>query len=339
MQKISFVYAYHLPQIKSIKVGFGDNPKQRMLAYTAKYNISPAHQTLKTWDMPSPGVAANVESSCHAALLKYGFKRSSLSDGENEASEIFYLGEFSYDDALSIVVDAIDDYITYLRKSLEGKNFGQSFRQERKGDEVMRERERRKEKSVRELKEEISAGYREYYTNYLMIEKQYSEHNRQFNHRQAGIFDRMLGRDKTEAEQFLEWSGFEKSINFVPLILKSSRPAREFFHYIHEKNSYSLIEEAQKRVGIDLWCPNGFQLPVPYKGLFRISNQRVTVSQYDPSLDYGGPIDMAVGEVLYCFRAPINRFRAMRDNKVLSDLIEWARAHPPIESTLPDLTL
>jgi hypothetical protein len=340
LQKPNFIYSYYLPDINSIKVGHGDDPRQRMISYTKKYSVNPDYDSLKTWEMPSSGIASNIENSCHHVLIKSGFVRSKIFDDDNEANEIFELGDFSYADAVSLVVEEIDANINYLKKSLEGKSFGEQHRQVKKSEEIKKKKEEKREEKIQSLMIEIKEGYEVYYSQYISVQKQSNKHLSTFKYQEVGLLERLTKGQKTQTEQFLEWSGLEKHISFVPKILKSSRIAREFFHHIHENNDVNLVHEAESRIGINLWNHDPgnqviWELPVPSKGVVKMYNPPRFESYKKTLKEYGGKIDMAVYEVYLCMGGGTN-WHLLRENKTLSSLVEWARLNPPIESTLPD---
>jgi len=343
MRKPYFIYSYSLPDLTAIKVGYGENPYQRMISYTQKYNITPNTSSLQKWEMPSSGIASNIEKSCHEALIKSGFNRVQLFNDDSEANEVFDLHDFSYEDAVSLIVEDIDENINFIRKSLEGKNFGEKYKKTKKSDELKEKKKERDENIVKQIMSEISEGYDKHYKQYIQAMSAYIKHIETCDYKELGFIERFTKKQKNQCEQDLEWVGFEKSIDLVGPVLKTSRLARTFFHHIHSKYDYDLIDAAQERLNIDLYnidLPTGkrspryseftYSLPIPYKGIVAIAaNDKNDVERY------GGKIDMAVYEVFGCIEMDGGcRYKLIKENIKLQSLVKWARENPPPEMDL-----
>ena len=330
MRKPNFIYAYLLPDISAVKVGHGLDPEQRMSSYTRKYGVSPREDSLKVWEMPSSGIASNIESACHDTLLASGFLRANLFDDDNEAKEIFLLGDFSYEDVLSLIIEEIDHNLEFLRRALEGKRYGEEHKRQKKRDEIKKIKEKEREEKVKNLTNEIRKGFTEHYTRYIEFERQRAEHDKKFECVTVGKIREIFLSEKQKSPevQFMEWSGFEKSISFLPNILKSSRPAREFYHHLFQVYEYDLIQEATDHSGIDIHRPGGYELPIPYKeGFANMKDFAIGSYGYDIP-------DLATYEVYLCFGGGIEIIPLLTKNPILVQLVAWARANPPIEATL-----
>jgi len=119
--KQSHVYAYYVVSHHLIKVGYGDNPRSRMASYTASYSIKADAHSLRTWDFPAAGIASVIEGAIHEALINSNFERHVLSGGDQEAQELFALGEHTYQDALVIVIEAIEGAARAITEGLKSK--------------------------------------------------------------------------------------------------------------------------------------------------------------------------------------------------------------------------
>ena len=172
----------------------------------------------------------------------------------------------------------------------------------------------------------IREGFTRYYTPYIEFQRQRAEHDKKFEFVTVGKIREILfgEKQKSGVAQFIEWSGFEKSISFLPDILKSSRPVREFYHHLFEVYEYDLFQEAADRCGFDLHRPGGRDLPSPYPSVFAAGS-------------YGDDIpDLATYEVYLCIGGGVEIKPLLTKNKTLVELAAWARANPPFEATLPE---
>lgn len=104
----STVYAFHIPSMNSIKVGFGADSRIRMKNYSRQYALSSSMISLPEWKLPSPSLASSIEAACHRALLDAGFCRVAYVVDEHEARELFDLGYHSYEEAIIVVAEAIE---------------------------------------------------------------------------------------------------------------------------------------------------------------------------------------------------------------------------------------
>lgn len=315
--------------MNAIKVGFGDNPYQRMLSYSQKYELIPQKKSLKMWEMPSSGIASNIEKSCHEVLVISGFERIKISSEDSAANEIFDLNDFNYQDAVTLIVQEIDSHLSYLRKSLAGLNFSEENERINKKTEIKQKREANKEKQIEELVYILQEGYEKNYRGFLDAKDRQRNYFQGFNFKENSFFENIFQKQKTYSEQLGEWSGFEKSVDFVEPVLKTSRVAREFYHWIHSKFKNEIVQEAQKRLNIDLWHPASnnyeYNLPVP-----RVLNRLIKSEEITKA--YGETIDIAVFEVAKCIWAcPGNHWTYCKKNEKLQALIKWARKNPPPE--------
>jgi len=147
----SFVYCYYLPKINSIKVGFGDDPKVRMVHYTRTYGLEADKRSLREWSLPIPAIANHIEKRCHEKFIDLGLHPKDIKNSESEAQEVFQLFNVSYDEAIEIVEEVVQDQIQELlaqlgaRQKRIAKNKAQDearekFRARYKQDDEERER-------------------------------------------------------------------------------------------------------------------------------------------------------------------------------------------------------
>ncbi|MDD5461767.1 MAG: hypothetical protein PHG00_09055 [Methylococcales bacterium] len=143
----STVYAFHVPSLNAIKVGFGTDGRTRMIHYSRQYRFSSSTVSLREWKLPSPKLASSIEIACHRALLQADFGRVSHVVDEREAKELFDLGHHTYEQAVIVVAEAIEVTISSLYEAL-GKIKPLSQEKARQQNE---EAQRRRE-SIREEK-------------------------------------------------------------------------------------------------------------------------------------------------------------------------------------------
>lgn len=118
--KTSNIYAYFVPSLNAIKVGYGDSSVQRMKSYVKQYGLDVAESSLRSWEIPVSGVAQTIESECHKTLLASGLERLSVFADEQEAQELFGLGDITYE-----ALDYSTRFIVFLdmcRRSEGGAN-------------------------------------------------------------------------------------------------------------------------------------------------------------------------------------------------------------------------
>jgi hypothetical protein len=322
----SFVYSYFIPSLNAIKVGFGDDPERRMYSYTRTYSIAADFTSLKTWEMPSAGVASNIESVCHQCLLTAGFERLNVTSGDAEANEIFHLREVSYQDAVEILIEEIDDYLDYLRKSLEGKSFAKEYRSTRKKEELKKARQAEKDRKISGLEIELRNNYKSHYEALILEIKKADQHWRSMPFEQRGRLSAMFKGWKQVSEVFFQWEGVKQCVNNVPPILKAARTAKSYYLRIIKNYPYELIEAAERQAGVSLYNPvKYYELPIVYP---------TVVDKYqDESII---KVDAAVYEVMLCTNIATGQgsqesFRLIKEHKVLQDLLTYARQSPPPE--------
>lgn len=329
----SFVYAYHLPSLAAIKVGHGQNPEQRMESYTKLYKLTPARDTLHIWEVPSTGIASNIESACHTMLLSEGFDRAKVSDEDAEAKEIFLLGTISFPDAISLLVEEIDNNLQYLREALEGKSYSEQHARQQKAESVRAEREAKRKQSVDEIAAKIERGYQTFYSPFIKLLQEQKDFEKQnFQFKRLSLIDTLIrGKRfayKTE-QMYFDWTELETYLTFTPHVLKASRPCRVFFHDVHKEYDVDLIDEAQDKVGVDLWNFPDLggvisQLPIPYRSAYK--------------MHYCQTLDFAEYEVFMCTDiGTAKTFKEVLSNSpTLTDLVRWVRANPCLKANFPD---
>ena len=129
----STVYAFHVPSMNAIKVGFGADGRTRMKNYSRQYALSSSAVSLREWKLPSPSLASSIETACHRALLNADFGRFAHVVDEREARELFDLGHHSYEEAVIVVAEAIEETINSLTEKAEQGGYINNRSKERGG--------------------------------------------------------------------------------------------------------------------------------------------------------------------------------------------------------------
>lgn len=264
--KKSHVYSYHVVSHNLIKVGYGDNPKLRMVSYCATYNIKADANSLRAWDFPAAGIASVMESAVHSALLEAGFERHTLSVEDQDAQELFTLGSHSYKDALIIVTEAIEFAARSLIGGLKQKeNLSSDERERERSEEIKREKteEKRKRDELRQLNEdnlrlqvtaEAKAGWATEVQPWLdavaegkdLIQKKRSSF--------SSLANLMTGRDAIDDLRTRD--SYPRILKLIEIAFHSMRKARAWRLKLVLKYGLSVIPK-----GIDLQSPGGIHLP------------------------------------------------------------------------------
>jgi hypothetical protein len=320
----SFVYSYFLPSLNAIKVGYGEDPERRMYSYTRDYGIAADFETLKTWEMPSAGIASNVESICHETLVKIGIERLNISNNDVNANEIFHLREVSYSDAIEIIVEEIDQYFSYLRASLDGKSFASEERSTKKKEEIQKSKQEAIEAAIKDIENDLKSNYERYYGSFIREAKKADHYWRSMPFTQRNSLTAMFKGWKSRDEAFLKWEGLHKCLVNVSPILKSARVAKSYYLDITNKYPIELISKAERSAGVSLYSPfGGYQLPIVYPSVVALCNDEVI------------RVDNAVYEVMMCTQIATGLgegcYELIKDHKVLQDLVGFARQYPPPE--------
>lgn len=322
----SFVYSYFIPSLNAIKVGFGEDPERRMYSYTQMYSLSPDVSSLKVWEMPSAGVASNIETSCHQSLINAGLERLVISSGHAEANEIFHLREVQYSDALDLLVEEIDDYLEYLRKSLEGKSFAKERGETKKKDELQRARQVATEQKISEIEFDLKENYYKFYQPLIDEINRADQHWRSMPFEQRNKLTAIFKGWKSVSEAFFKWEGVKKCVDNVSPILRTARSAKSYYLKVTKKYPYELIKSAEQRQNLSLYNPHpSYELPIVYPTV--VSNYRD-----EPRLK----VDAAIYEVMLCTQIATGQgsdecFRLIEEFKSLQDLATFARLNPPRE--------
>ena len=122
-----FVYSWHEPRYKAIKVGMGKNPQTRGYEYAECYGLTFDRDSL--WcTRAAPGDQAArliIEKRCHDLMKKLGLEPlriPSLQPGVGNTDELWRLGTMAYTDAAAAVkkmAETLDGYYDAAQQEAE----------------------------------------------------------------------------------------------------------------------------------------------------------------------------------------------------------------------------
>lgn len=111
-----YVYWWHEPNLMGVKVGYGDNPRFRMMQYAKRYNFSPDYSSLRFREMRSELAAKYAEQHLHRALLDYDLKDLpwKANVGIGEARELFDMADYDWETVEWLVSELLADVISTM---------------------------------------------------------------------------------------------------------------------------------------------------------------------------------------------------------------------------------
>lgn len=267
----STLYAYHVPGINAIKVGFGSDGRSRMKDYSRQYRLLPSDSSLRVWKLPSPSIASSIESACHKALLCAGFSRLNHVVDEHEAKELFALGKSTYDEGLLIVADAIEQTITALHVAL-GKH--KPLCEERARQQKDAAQKRRAALSAK--REAQLAEVKKYWLSIAVtaVQQRWQKESAPFAKacdsakevykefpRSQGFISSIFDGKKSDAVRMLGWSHWPLIRSLIPVIFHEGRMAKRF--YCEMRRVYgNTAELAAQELCLSIWSPGGYYLPL-----------------------------------------------------------------------------
>jgi hypothetical protein len=270
MLQQSTVYAFHVPSINAIKVGFGADGRARMSNYSRQYALSAAASSLREWKLPAASIASAIESACHAALLEADFHRVTRVVDAREAQELFDLGGHTYEQAVLIVAQAIEETISSLYEALgRHKPLTEEKARQQKDEAKRRRNELREEKRRQKLEEEergISCALPEIQRRWPSeVEPFVRTRNKARSiyirfRRGPDLITFLTYGNLSRAARMMHWRDWKLVKAIIPDLFHSGRRAKAF--YIEMRKKYGLYaEKAAERLGLSLWRPGGDGLP------------------------------------------------------------------------------
>ena len=267
----STVYAFHVPSMNAIKVGFGADGRTRMKNYSRQYALPSSAISLREWKLPSSSLASAIETACHRALLQADFCRVSHVVDEREARELFDLSHHTYEDAVIVVAEAIEETINSLHAALgKFKPLSQEIARQQKEEAQRRRTAMREEKKARKAEEEnrlVGAATPQIKQRWNREAEPFANACdtarvtwKQFPYGQ-GFLSSIINGKQSAAYRMHNWQQWPTIKNLIPEIFHAARRAK-FFYCEMKKQHGNYAEQAAKQLGISLWAPGRHDLPL-----------------------------------------------------------------------------
>lgn len=238
------VYAYYVPSLDVIKVGFGDDAKNRMLNYCKNYGITPDISSLRSWEMPASALASAMETALHRGLHKAGFSRYMLQTKNGVAQELFALNGTPYVDAFLYITDIFDIVCKELVSKLHYNHTDTEKVRQRQKVFADKQRKQNHEAYLRNntimeekqilLDKEWAIGWDKYikpWVNFVVTADKIRSSYK------PPLAVRFFGGD--EFSHFIKWSGFILLLELLPKTFIAERQAREFTAKFVKKYGYT----------------------------------------------------------------------------------------------------
>lgn len=311
-----------------MKVGFGQNPARRLHAYSEKYNLTADRASLRTWEIPSSGIASNIETQCHNVLLELGFKRLNISSDDNEAKEIFAIEKHRYEAIVELVIEEIDNGLDYLKKQLNThSNYRDIERRKNQKQKIIQEKKDSLNKEAETLKQLLK---RDYSTHYSTLQKAITtalKHRNKMPFKQRSSLTALFLGYKQGDEEFLKWGGYEKCVANTPAIFYAQRKVKQALYSQIMNFSSEAISIVEKERGHSLnsvivhteGSRKTFDLPTVFAGFS----------------DYMGSSSIGMAEVILCAQISSleggNVGKVMAEHSSLATIINYANRYPAPE--------
>lgn len=108
------VYMWHDSHANAIKIGHGDNPRQRMLDYARGYGMQPDTASLIEVEIPVGIDREYVESVCHKHALDAGLKNVTKNGA---MQEVFMLGSRTYADVSREIEHVVQNAVVSVMRN------------------------------------------------------------------------------------------------------------------------------------------------------------------------------------------------------------------------------
>lgn len=251
----SYVYAYYIPEIDSIKIGFGNDAKRRMIDYCRTYNLVPEHATLVAWEMPSPVIASALETAIHRGFKQVGYDLYVLDSSEKDPQELFSLNGKRHQEAtlyISQIIQEVlsefasrfnNDYVkientrnsqNQLRKKRDGLRIENELLKDQRQKEIEEEYKKINLVNIekhrpfqRKFEVEISLGWEEHISPWYTITCKAADIIR--GYQKPGFFKSLKFKTKYDSVlHFMEWAGYGHLVKLLPPVLETSWCALDF---------------------------------------------------------------------------------------------------------------
>lgn len=263
----STVYAFHVPSLNAIKVGFGADGRSRMTNYSRQYKLSASAITLREWKLPSPTIASSIEAACHKALRESDFMRIGHVVDEREAQELFDLGPHTYEQAVIIVAEAIEQTVNSLYEALGSLQplSNEQARQQKENAQrrriATREEKKRLEQEqearfISAAKPEIQSSWASEVQPFVVACEVASRLSKQFDYHQ-GVFSAFWAGKQSAATRLRASNLYPQIKALIPQIFSTGRRAKRFYCELKKKHG-KYAELAAQQLGYPIrqagWC-------------------------------------------------------------------------------------
>jgi hypothetical protein len=258
----SVVYAYHVPSLRAIKIGYGDDAELRMRSYRKDYKLTVDEASLREYKVPSRSIAVAIESACHRAAIEAGLVRVNHEVEGKEAQELFALGSVSVSTAMLLVAGVVEEEITRLHKML-GELQPKSTEKARQRRETARLRiseERAAQKAELERNSVICAKEidRKWNVSFSPLIESVEKGKRHFERvidPPEGFIQGFFKKRLFYPEKILISPHLPTIVPFIEDAFHKRRKAREAYIELQIKYGLDVIVDAQERCGKNVWQP------------------------------------------------------------------------------------
>jgi len=239
--KTSTVYAYHVPELNAVKVGFGDNPHARMTHYCKIHDLAANPASIKSWKIPATSIASALESAIHKGLEDAGISKIDYASSNGRAVELFSLEGISYNDAILYVADLLDTITGKLINQLGGNLADFERRQlaelkSRQTRERLREQKVEQERAKQaEIKIEWESGWNEFIRPWCELTSRCK--NIRQSYKPPGMLYKLKHGDDC-IPHYVKWHDYVELLALLPSYFFASRKARGFRVTMNEKYGY-----------------------------------------------------------------------------------------------------
>lgn len=242
-----------------------------MTNYSRQYKLSASAVSLREWKLPSPTLASSIEAACHEALLESDFTRIGHVVDEREAQELFRLGPHTYEQAVIIVAEAIEQTVNSLYEALGSLQplSKERARQQRENAQLRRSAIRAEKLKIKEEQEarlisaavpDIQSSWASEVQPFVMACELARRLWKQFGYHQ-GIFSTFWAGKQSAATRLRASDLYPMIKPFIPQIFHTARRAKSFYCEMKKKHG-EYAEMAANKLGYSLRKPAGDDLPL-----------------------------------------------------------------------------
>ena len=249
--KTSNIYSYFVPNLKAIKVGYGDSSVQRMKSYAKQYHLEVAESSLRTWEIPVSGLAQTIEQECRKTLLDAGLEKLAIYANEQEAQELFDLGDVTYEDAVLLVAETVDETIENMRQRLGGESSKSSKNSRKKREEIRIKQEKVQaafDKRTAECLKEIVVIWEKSFVPLKTLISSEDKYQREFNsYYHNRFFKNWPSRKGSCAELIYKWKLYPKVQDAIISAFWAMRDAKSDLVRLYDRFGSRNVSAAERQ--------------------------------------------------------------------------------------------